>query len=458
MTANQRQGPEIGEQKSGVRAGVKRRQIGWVSAGAIVVANMIGTGAFTTLGLQIQDTRNSWSILSVWVIGALISILGAFSYAELGTHLRRSGGEYHFLSKTFHPLLGYLSGWIAMTVGFSAPIALSAMAIGAYLEKFIPFSTPLLAIAIVVVIGLAHSFHLRQSSRFQNVFTLLKLLLIAGMIAAGIFSPTTEQTNAFDWSSGWTSEIWLPAYAVALIYVNYAYSGWNAAAYIVEEIRQPRRNLPRALIGGALLVSVLYVLLQYVFLRQASVDQLTGQVEVGQIVAENLFGSEGGRILSFAIALLLVSSISAMIWVGPRITRAMAGDYRFWQFLATDNARGVPVRAVWFQVGISVLLILVGSFRSVLMYSGFLLQLSSALAVAGIFVLRKGRWKGPSGYRSPFFTGLQLLYIAFSTWIIVYLIADQPLQSLYGAANLLIGLATYGIDRWMGAAARNGEG
>ncbi len=422
---------------------VSGRKIGWISAAAIVVANMVGTGVFTTLGLQLESLRSTWSILLLWLLGGVFSLFGAFSYAELGTKLPRSGGEYHYLSRIYHPFIGYLSGWVSLTIGFAASVTLAALAMGAYISKFLPVSAQFIAVSTVVAISLVHSANIRQSSRFQNVFTALKLLLIAFFIlACFLLEPNGRPPEE---AAAWHAELGKPAFAVALAYVIYAFSGWNAAAYIVEEIEDPARNLPRALVGGTLAVSILYVLLQLAFLQQASIDQLQGKLEVGQVVAEVMFGSTGGRLISFFIALFLVSSISAMVWVGPRVVRAMADDYAIWRFLARDNRSGIPVRAVWLQAAISIAMILISSFKEVFFYSGFVLQLVTTAAVAGLFVMR---WKnGHKGYSSPGYPWVQIVFLAFSFWMLGVLLYDKPRESLWGLANLGLGAVSYWLSK-----------
>lgn len=416
------------------------KKIGWTSAAAIVVANMIGTGVFTSLGLQLQSLQNTWTILSLWVCGGLISLFGAFSYAELGTRFPRSGGEYHFLSRLYHPFIGYLSGWVSLTVGFAASVALSAMAMGAYLVAYIPISGKWIAALAILSVSIIHSYSIRQSSRVQNFLTILKIGLVILFIISAFFIEPNQ--NAIDWSGSWKDELFSPSYAVALIYVMYAFSGWNAAAYIVDEIRVPRRNLPKALIWGTLLVSVLFVLLQWAFLRQASVAQLQNNVEVGQIVAQLMYGTQGGQLVSALIALLLIAGISAMTWVGPRVTRTMASDYTVWQSFARDNQYGIPVRAIWLQTLISLFMVLTSSFEQVLIYSGFVLQLFTTLTVAGVFIGRR-QGEDKTHYLSPAYPWMQILYLAFSIWMLVYLLIDQPYESLMGLSNLLIGAVSY---------------
>lgn len=420
------------------------RKIGWISAGAIVVANMIGTGVFTGLGMQLKHLGNTWTILSLWTAGGLMALFGAFTFAELGARLPRSGGEYHFLSRIFHPFVGYLSGWVSLTVGFSASVALSAMAMSSYLACWWHIPSELIALSAILGMALIHSVSIRQSSRFQNGFTLLKLLLIFVLIGVGL--SIEQEQNALDWSDTWQLEIGKSAYAIALVYVIYAFSGWNAAAYIVDEIRMPARNLPKALVGGTLLVGVLYVLLQLAFLKQAPREQLSNKVEVGQVVATFMFGNDGGQIVSLLIALLLVAGISAMVWVGPRVVRAMADEHAIWRFFAKDNGWGVPVRAIWLQTAISSFMVVTSSFEKVLLYSGFVLQLFSTLTVVSLLVLRKQQ-DGFRGYRSPWFPWLQITYLVFSLWVLAYLMWDQPRESLLGLVNIAAGAVSYWWSR-----------
>lgn len=426
------------------------QKIGWKGAGFIVVANMIGTGVFTSLGFQLLDVENTWSILLLWTLGGLMALFGALSYAELGTHLPKSGGEYHFLSRLFHPFIGYLSGWVSLSVGFAAPVALAAIALGAYSSEFTWLSgigSTGIAITIILLVSVAHSYSVKRSNQFQTLTTSLKIGLLLLMVIVGLAWPAAE-VSALDFGMDWKRELFVPGFAVALVFVSYSYSGWNAAAYIVEEIETPRKNLPLALVGGTVVVLVLYVLLQLTFLRHASVEALSGRIEIGQIVANLMFGSTGGHILSGMISLLLVSSISAMVWVGPRVTYAMSREHALWRFLAVYNANGVPVRAIWFQSLLSIFLILTGTFEQVLLYSGFVLQIFSALAVAGVFRLR-ARTRSSNAYRSPLFPVIQITYLLFSVWILVYLFIDKPRESLIGSAILLLGAFTYWISRRM---------
>lgn len=408
---------------------------------ALVVANMIGTGAFTSLGFQLKDLHNPTIILILWALGGVIALSGAFSYAEIGTHITRSGGEYAFLTRLFHPIIGYLSGWISITVGFAAPIALSAMAFVAYFP-FFNLNPKWTSIAVVAIITLIHTRSLDVSSKFQNVSTFLKIVLIVALICIGIWQAPTFDNHRFLTNSDFSNLI-SPAFAIALIYVSYSYSGWNAAAYITEEFKNPKKSLPMALIGGTVLVTLLYTLLQYVFLKHVPIPELQGKLEVGTIAMNRMLGEDFGKMFGLAISLLLVSGISAMVWVGSRVTSSIAKDHPFWKYFKTKN-NNIPRRALWLQFTISALLILTGTFEQILIYCGILLTISSMATVIGVFKLRYRYSKPPTdNYKSPMFPLFQIIFITLSLWMIIYAFMNSPFEILVGFGNILVGLITY---------------
>jgi APA family basic amino acid/polyamine antiporter len=408
---------------------------------ALVIANMIGTGVFTSLGFQLIDLQNPTTILILWVLGGILALSGAFSYSEIGGQIQSSGGEYAFLSHLFHPLIGYLSGWISITVGFAAPIALSAIAFVAYFP-FFNLNSKWTSIVIIGLITAVHTKSLKISSKFQDSSTLVKVFLMVVLIVIGLLSSATSNAiPAFD--SVNFSELLSPALAIALIYVSYSYSGWNAAAYIIDEIKNPKQTLPIALIGGTLIVTLLYTLLHFVFLKHVPVDELRGQLDVGNIYIKKILGDNSSSFFGFAISLLLVSGISAMIWVGSRVTSSIAKDHKFWHFFRAEDNK-LPRRALWFQFGISALLILTGTFEQILIYCGVLLTISSMVTVFGVFKLRRQKLMSSNGvYKSPLFPFFQILYIVLSLWIILYAFKDKPTETLLGFTNIVLGLLTY---------------
>lgn len=419
------------------------QKIGWKTAAALVISSMIGTGIFTSLGFQLTDIQNTWSIVLIWVLGGVFALIGAFTYAELGTNFDESGGDYIFLSKLIHPLVGYVYAWTSLTVGFTAPIAISVMAMQSYLNPINPaIFNEWFGVAVILILAAVHSVSLGQSGKLHNISTAIKIGFILLLIILG-FSYVPVQENAIDLSAAWQEEIWLPGFAVSLVFVTYAYTGWNAAAYIVDEIEDPRRNLPKALLFGSALVTILYVLVQVVFLKHASVDQLSGNVEVAFIAFKNLFGSEKGNWVSYFIAIQLIATISGYLWTGSRITFAMSKDHSLWSKLAVKNKNGIPVRALWFQAVISILLTLTGTFEEVLLYASFVLQLMGTLTVASIFWL-KGR-KG--AYRSPLKPFLQIAFVLFSIWILGYMLFERPRESVIGLLFVATGIGTYYLSK-----------
>jgi APA family basic amino acid/polyamine antiporter len=420
-----------------------KKKIGIITACSIVVANMIGTGVFTSLGFQLSKVQSTWTILLLWVCGGLLSLFGAFAYAELGTHFKESGGDYIYLSRVFHPVLGYLSAWAGLTVGFSAPVALAAMAFTKYLAPFGLGNNVWLAVGIIVLIGLMHSFTIKNSSRFQNSTTIIKILFIVSLIFIGLIFQGPA-ASAVNFHNGWQQEIMESGFAVSMIYVSFAYTGWNAAAYVADEIHDPVKNIPRSLIGSTLFVAVVYVLFQYVLLKNATVSQLQGKEEVTFISFNNLLGSAGGKWVSFFIAVQLLATVSSYLWVGPRVTWAMAREYKLWQPLAKKNLHGIPVAAVWLHVAISIGLALSGSFEKVLLYAGFVLQLMASLTVATSLFIKDQQ---PHTFKSPLKPVLQVIFLLFNAWVLLYTLKARPVESLIGIGILCLGLLIYLFDK-----------
>jgi len=403
---------------------------------------MIGTGVFTSLGFQLSSAQNTFTILILWVAGGLLALFGAFAYAELGTHYKESGGDYIYLSRVFHPLLGYLSAWAGLIVGFSAPVSLAAMAFTKYLSPFGLNDNKWLAISVIILIGLMHSFTIRHSSRFQNISTIIKIIFIVILIVLG-FALSNDGIDAVNFSGSWQQEILQPGFAVSMIYVSFAYTGWNAASYVAGEIDKPQINLPKALIGSTLFVAVVYVLFQFALLKNATVGEMQGKEEVTFIAFNNLLGSTGGKWVSAFIAIQLIATISSYLWVGPRVTHAMAKEYRLWKPLAKQNEHQIPVRAVWLHVIISILLALSGSFEKVLLYAGFVLQLMASLTVAASLFL-----KNKEGvFKSPFKPFLQMVFLVFNVAVLVFTLREKPVESFIGMGILGVGIVIYLFDK-----------
>src|SRR5437879_3990941 len=272
-------------------------------ATAIVVADMIGVGVFTSLGFQVKDIPSGFSMLALWTVGGIVALCGVFSYSELGAMFPRSSGEYNFLGRAFHPAFGFLAGWVSATVGFAAPVALAAMAFGEYAKSVLPGAPPLaLAIGVVWLVSLVQLCGVRHSSTFQLIATILKVVLIVAFLIAGFVIGTPQPVRFAPDVSDFAQVASAPV-AIGVVFVMYSFSGWNAATYIIGEMRTPQQNLPRALLAGTLIVVVLYVALNAVFLHTTPIDKLSGQLDVARIAGSYIFGELGGRIVGAMICI-----------------------------------------------------------------------------------------------------------------------------------------------------------
>jgi APA family basic amino acid/polyamine antiporter len=426
-----------------VKSPSPRRTIGFVTASSIVIANIIGTGIFTSLGFQLADIQTGFPLLMLWIIGGITALCGALCYGELSAALPRSGGEYHFLSQIYHPALGFMAGFVSATVGFAAPIALAAMAFGKYFVGVFGVGSPvLLSFVVVWAVTAFHLGNLQVGGAFQNLSTLVKLLLIGAFIAAGLFVQP-KQPISFLPGPGDTIAIFGAPFAVALVYVMYSYSGWNAAAYITGEIKQPEKNVPRSLLVGTGLVIVIYVLLNAVFLATTPVQDLKGRLDVALIAGKHIFGTNGGRVAGAVICLGLVSAISSMTWIGPRVSMSMGEDHWWLRLLGRKNPHGIPTTAIVLQLLVVNVLLLTRSFESVVQYTQFSLLLCSLFTVLGVMVLRATRPEIARPYRVWAYPIPPILFAVITLWMMFYLLRWKTIESLAGLATALVGLLLY---------------
>jgi APA family basic amino acid/polyamine antiporter len=419
------------------------RRIGFVTACSIVIANIIGTGIFTSLGFQLADIQSGFALLMLWIVGGLAALCGALCYGELSAALPRSGGEYHFLSQIYHPALGFMAGFISATVGFAAPIALAAMAFGKYLQGVLEFGSPLLlSFAVVWVVTLFHLKNLQIGSAFQNFFTAVKLLLIGALIVAGFF---LQQKQPIDFlpATGDVASIFGASFAVALVYVMYSYSGWNAAAYITGEIKEPQKNVPRSLLAGTSIVIVIYVLLNAIFLATTPAQEMRGQLEVALIAGKHIFGEDGGRVAGAVICLGLVAAISSMTWIGSRVTMSMGEDHGLLRWFGRKSLHDIPTNAIVLQFLIINLLLLTRSFESVVQYTQFSLLLCSLFTVLGVIVLRMTRPELPRPYRVWAYPLPPVIFAIITTWMMFYMLRWKTIESMAGLATAFVGLLLY---------------
>jgi APA family basic amino acid/polyamine antiporter len=414
-----------------------------IVATAIVVADMVGVGVFTSLGFQLKDIPSGFSILLLWTTGGIVALCGALSYSELGAMFPRSSGEYNFLSRAFHPSLGFLAGWVSATVGFAAPVALAAMAFGEYGKSLLPNGSPLaLALAVVWLVSLVQLSGIRHSGIFQLISTILKVVLILAFLAAG-FAIGTPQPISFAPSSSDFAHVTSGSFAIGLVFVMYSFSGWNAATYIIGEMRLPQRNLPRALLAGTLIVLMLYVALNAVFLHTTPINKLSGQLDVARVAGSYIFGDIGGRIVGAMICLGLVSSISAMMWIGPRVMMSMGEDISALRIFARKSPQGAPAYAILFQLAVANLMLFTRSFEAVLDFIQFALLFCSFFTVLGVIKLRITQPDLRRPYRAWGYPLTSLVFLLATAFMMYHLVTERPLQSFLGTLIMLSGLLIY---------------
>jgi APA family basic amino acid/polyamine antiporter len=416
---------------------------------------MVGAGIFTTTGFQAADLKDPTIMLAAWVLGGLLALAGALSYGELGAMMPAPGAEVHFLARTFGAWIGWLAGFVTFFAGFAAPIALVSLATGAYVERTIPWiSAGVVAPAVVVSLTAVHALNVTFGARVNDIACLLKILLLIAFVVAGLLAaPTRAPAQGDPNPSGFP----MAGFAISLIFVSFAYSGWNGAAYVGGEVRDPGRLLPRSLFLGTLLVTALYVLVNIVYLRAASPAQMAGVEAVGHLAATRLFGDRAGGIFSIGIALLLFSTVSAMAMTGPRVLVSLARDGNLPPVLAKTSRRGAPTTAVVIQGAIALALLLTSGLRDLIEYAGLSLSLSAGLTVLGLIVLRRRLPDAPRPFRVPGYPLLPLAFVLLSAWMIVRTICDDPMKGLGSAATLGLGILLRPVFSRRGKGAARGR-
>jgi len=447
------------------------RRLGFVSAAALVVSNMIGTGIFATSGILAGDFGTPGLLISIWLVGGALAVVGAICYSELAVNFQRSGGEYVYLTEAWGPSWGFVNGWVSFFAGFSAPIAATALALSAYLGYFNPSvrsevepawqfgivalrfgPAQLIACGVVAAFTVLNVFGIETAARAQNALTAVKLAVLGLLLVLGFAIGAGDWSN-FSQTAIRTSTLSLPEqFALSLVFVYWAFSGWNAAVYVAEEIREPEKTLPRSMIAGALFVIALYVALNCLFVYANPLETMKGELAVGAQAAESLFGSAGGAFFAIAMAFSLLATINAMCVVGPRVYYAMARDGAFFAAAARVHPRWkTPWVAIVAQGACCCALIVTGAFESLGYYIGFTLWLFSAFSAIALlrFRRRPGWRKLPA--TSFAFPLLPLVYTLTNVFIFIYFVSQRRWEALAGLGTILAGAGAYAWVRRAGA-------
>jgi len=418
------------------------KRVGLLTATAIVIASMVGTGVFGSLGFQVAGIPSGFPILLLWFLGGVISFCGAVCYAEIASVFPRSGGEYHLLSRTWSPFLGFLSGWLSVTVGFAAPIALNATLMGTYLGRIYDIHPLVFALPVVLLVTLVHLGRISVIGRFQEWFTYGKvaLILVLGLLG---FLLGTRQPVSFAPAEGDWELITSGAFAISLVYVLYAYTGWNAATYMMDEVDRPERNVPLALLIGTLFVTALYLFVNASFLYSTPIETMKGEAEVGLIAAESFLGPKGSTAMGILISFGLISSISSMIWAGPRVSAAIGRDHRHLRALSRLNRNSVPALAILIQSAIVVVLLLSATFEELINYIQALLTISSLMVVLGVYYLRIRRPDLDRPYRAWGYPFTPAIFAVASCYVLWFQVQEKTVEFLFGLLTIGIGGLVY---------------
>jgi APA family basic amino acid/polyamine antiporter len=426
----------------------KGNSIGLLSGTGMVVANMIGTGVFITAGFMVQDLAPLW-ILVAWVVGFALAFCGAKGYAAVAVLVPRSGGEYRYLSELLHPFLGYLAGWASLFVGFSAPIAIDALATGTFATTIVPgLNVKLVATVIVVALTGMHAFGMRSSLATQNLLVAIKILLVMGFVVVGLICGNTHWPT---WQPPHSSEGFpLAAFMSSLFYIAFAFSGWNAAIYAAEEFRNPKRDVARAMLIGCAAVGVLYLVFNWVFIANLTPDQASvvreqsAYITLGHVIARDILGDTGATFMSVLVIIVLLSATSAMIFIGPRVYEAMAKDGFLPRVLIGREGRP-PVFAVLLQGALTLVLVFAYDLQQVLQNVGAILTLFSALTVVGLF-----RARFSSKYPIKPSTGslvASTFYVLLAGWMLYFGFLGKGSLMLWVAGVSLVALIAYFVTR-----------
>jgi basic amino acid/polyamine antiporter, APA family len=443
---------------------VKAEKYSKAVATNMVIANMIGTGIFTAIGYQVMTDAipDPFTILIIWVVGGLFSLCGAFAYSEVASCVNRSGGEYSFLSELYHPLLGFLSGWVSIIVGFSASIAALALVVGEYFLPFIGLSKTyaisllsieipiqkIVALSSIILIALVHIRGVKFGGVFQNYITAFKLLIIGSIIVVPFIYFGYEPSNVSFIPTGETSNTILSsAFAGSLVWVMFSYSGWNASTYILGNLENPTKTLPFSLIFGTLAVTVIYVLLNFTFMYVASFQELEGQIDVGNVVMQKVLGNKASLIFSGVFSFALLSGLSAMMIAGPRVAEEIGKDFTLFKVLGKQNSKGNPVPAIIFLTTISSLLVIFSSFKEIVEYIGITLTIFAMLTVFGVFIIRKKRTPNVLGIKCLGYPFSPLMFIALSSWMLYYFISQDPIKIVWCLITVVPGVFIYFLSK-----------
>ena len=414
------------------------RRFGVFTASGLVVASMIGTGVFTTSGPLLETVGSPAAVLMVWLVGGVVSLCGALSYAEIGTTYPEAGGEYAILKHALHPAIGFAAGVVSITAGFAAPIAVCSLAFSSYLATVVPHLPEIpIAIALVVATTLLHAQRAAMGTAAQNALTVLKIVLVIVLTVVGLFAIDPSRLE----SASLASEVARPSFGLGVVQVFFAYTGWNAAVYVAGDLKEPARTLPRALLFGTVFVTAIYLALNATFVLSVPIEAVRGEVAIAERVMSALHGPLLAKALAVVIALGLISTVGAFVLSGTRVYQAMALDAPRLAFLGRQRGSDAPATALAIQAGLAIALILTSSLRELLGAVGMALSITSALTVIAVFVERRrmARAGQQPAFKTPGYPFTPLLYLGLLAWVVIGGSLESPRLLVFSVTTLVVG-------------------
>ena len=440
-----------------------KRQLNLFDAVMVISGDMIGIGIFVTTGVIAETLPSPGGVLLVWVLGGLLALTGALSCAELSASLPYAGGDYIYIREAYGKLMGFLSGWSSFLVTFSGAIAFLAVGFNGFMSFFFPvlgsnetiFSLAVpffpinvtvgtvFSIIVVLLISGLHCLGVRLGTMTQNILTTLKIGALLGIIVLGVFfgqGDTAHFTPLFDWAK--ISNFSL--FAAAFIPAIFAYSGWNAIIYIAGEVKDPERNLPRALLWANLIVIALYLAINLVYIYGVPVTQMKGALRVSEVATTALFGYQTSAWITAIITVSILGALNVVTMIGPRIYYAMARDGVFFKGLTRVHPTfATPTNAIMLQALWACVLILTGTFGTLFTYVSVIITLFSALTVGSVIVLRFKRPELKRPYKLWGYPVVPILFILAHLWIVWGSLMEKPRDSLWGVIIVSLGIPAY---------------
>ncbi len=421
------------------------RRLGRFDSIMMMVGIVIGSGIFLTTGIMARSIPSPTLILLAWLVGGAITLTGAVTFAELGAAMPQAGGQYVYLREAYGPLAGFLFGWILFLISMGGSIAALAVGFAEYLGYFLPsLSGKVVAVGVIVLLSAFNYIGVGLGKSIQNIFTVAKIGAMAAFIILGL---TVGRVIEIDWTLNpqgvASASLWV-GFGVAIIAVQWAFDGWHNVTYIAGEIKDPRRNLPVALIAGTLIITALYLLINYVYLLALPMNEMAGVVRIAERSSTALFGGATAGLISAAVLISIFGALNGAIFAAPRVYYAMARDRVFFQKVGQVHPRfGTPAFAILLQCLWAGALALTGTYEQLFTYVVFVTLTFWIAAVAAVFVLRRRRPDMPRPYRTPGYPVVPAVFIAATAAILINTLFARPVESLAGLGLTLLGIPVY---------------